>query len=374
MRHDDQLDEAQVRELEELDRIFAGEAAGAESTELALLVRAVRADRPSLRPEFAAELDTRAAAGFPRAARPGRRRPAPRHWLAGVAGAAALAAVIVVAAGNLGSSRPPVGTRGDAVRAPAPESTQKQSVGAAPSGAASAGSIGITVGPPVAGGRTVERGADLALLAPHGEVQQVADRAIAATDRLGGLVESSNVNVDDHGGSQASLDLQVPGRSLEPTLAALSALAHVSARSQSTEDITDVTGAARDRLAEARAERQALLRQLAAATTANQVQSIHARIGLLDGRIAADQKQLGTLVARGRSAQVTVTIDEATQAAGGSGVVAGALDDALNVLEGSFGVLVIGLACLVPAGLLAAAAWWASRTLRRRRRAAGLVG
>jgi hypothetical protein len=43
------------------------------------------------------------------------------------------------------------------------------------------------------------------------------------------------------------------------------------------------------------------------------------------------------------------------------------------VLEGSFGVLVIGLACLVPAGLLAVGAWWASRTLRRRRRAAGLV-
>ncbi len=361
MRRNDRLDEAQVRELDELDRILAGEI-DAETTELGRLVRAVRSDRPRLRPEFAAELDERAAAGFPR---PGRRRPAPRQWLAGVAGAVALAAVIVVAAGNLGSSRPPVGTSGDAVRAPAPASTQKQSV-APPITPASAGSV--------TGPRTVERDAALALLAPRGQVQQVADRAIAATDRLGGLVESSNVAVGDQGGSQANLQLQVPGAALDQTLAALSALAHVSSRSQSTQDITDAAGAARDRLAESRAERVALLRQLAAATTANQVQSIHARIGLLDGRIASDQKQLAAFVGRGRSAQVTVTINEAAHAAGGSGLLPGpALADALSVLEAGFGVLVIVLAGLVPAALVAALAGWSWRLLRRRRRAAGLV-
>ncbi|MEA2301373.1 MAG: hypothetical protein QOE44_1908, partial [Solirubrobacteraceae bacterium] len=227
------------------------------------------------------------------------------------------------------------------------------------------------------GARVVERDAALSLLAPRGHVQEVTDRAIGVTDRLGGIVESSNVALDDQGGSQASLELRVPGAALDRALAALSGLAHVSSRSQSGLDITDATGAARDRLAESRAERDALLRALARATTANQVASIHARLGVVNGRIVADKARLAGLQSRGSTAHLSVTIDEDQRTGGGGGSAWGpgaALDDAVSVLETVFGVAVIALAVLVPAGVVGLLGWWASGPLRRRRREGVLAG
>src|SRR5436305_795994 len=92
---------------------------------------------------------------------------------------------------------------------------------------------GVPASTGAADARVVQRDAALSLLAPRGHVQEVTDRAIGATDRLGGIVESSNVALDDQGGSQASLELRVPGAALDRALAALSGLAHVSSRSQS---------------------------------------------------------------------------------------------------------------------------------------------
>jgi len=217
----------------------------------------------------------------------------------------------------------------------------------------------------------VQRDASLALLAPRGHVQQVTDRAIAATDRLGGIVETSNVTLDDKGGSQANLELSVPGAQLDRALAALSALAHVSSRTQNAQDITDPTAGARDALAQARAARHAR------ASDANQLASIHAQLGLVTGRINADQAQLQSLLGRGASATLSVTIAENTaDAAAGSGssfTPGAALDEALTVLEGVFAVLVIALAGLVPAALLCLLAWLAYRPLRRRRREGALA-
>ncbi len=190
------------------------------------------------------------------------------------------------------------------------------------------------------------------------------------------MVASSNVTLGDQGGSQATLALVVPSDAVERTLAALSSLAHVSARSQDTLDITDATQAARQRLAESQAERVALLRQLARATTPAQVASIHAQLGLVRGRIAGDDATLRGLVHRGSTAAVSVTITEPGQAAvvGGSGwAPTDALAVALDVLEVTFGVLVIALAILLPAGVLAAGVWYSARAVRRRRREQALA-
>ncbi|MGI8801503.1 MAG: DUF4349 domain-containing protein, partial [Solirubrobacteraceae bacterium] len=297
-----------------------------------------------------------------------RGRPEARRWIGGLATAATVAVVAVLAIGN---AHPASQT---AVRAHSPQ----QNLAAPSSGVASSASPA----PPLAalpssapsavtgGQRAVERDAALALLAPRGQVQQVTDRVIAATDRLGGIVASSNVALDDQGGSQANLELQVPSAALDRALAALSGLAHVSSRSQNTRDITDATAAARARLVEVRAERNALLRQLAGATTANQVASIRAQLAAVNGRIASDQAQAAALSRRAQFAHLSVTIGEDPQAAGASSAwgPGAALDDALAVLEGVFSVLVVALAGLVPAVVLAALAWWASRPLRRRRR------
>jgi hypothetical protein len=185
------------------------------------------------------------------------------------------------------------------------------------------------------------------------------------------------VALDDQGSSQASLELQVPSASLDRALAALSSLAHVGSRTQNALDITDATGAARDRLAQARTERLALLRQLARASTAGELASIRARLALVGGRIASDQAQLGSLLTRGQFAHVSVTIAEdqpAAGAGGGSGWSPGAaLDDALSVLEAVFAVVVVALAAFVPTAVLGGLAWWGLRPARRRRREGALV-
>jgi hypothetical protein len=229
--------------------------------------------------------------------------------------------------------------------------------------------------------RAVESDASLALVAPRGRVQQVADAAIAATDRLGGIVESSNVTVAAQGGSQATLALEVPSGGLDRTLATISALAHVSSRSQATQDITDPTNAARQRLTESRDERTALLRQLGAASTPNQVASIRGQLGLVDGRIAQDEASLQRLLGHASMASVSVTITEAGRAVmvgggGGNGSPwrpARALASALGVLEAVFAVLVVGLAALVPAAAVAALAWGVAGVVRRRRRLGALA-
>jgi hypothetical protein len=234
---------------------------------------------------------------------------------------------------------------------------------------------------PAGAARAVESDASLALVAPRGRVQQVADGAIAATDRLGGIVETSNVTVAAQGGSQATLALEVPSGALDRTLAAISALAHVSSRAQDTQDITDPTNAARQRLTESRDERTALLRQLGRATTPNQVASIRGQLGLVDGRIANDEASLQKLVGHASMASVSVTVAEAGRAV----VVGGdrgssspwrpahALVAALGVLEAVFAVLVVGLAGVVPAAALAVLAWWAVGVVRRRRRQGALA-
>ncbi len=415
-RPDDRLTEDQTRELEALDRMLAGAGAATEAEgRLAGVVVAVRDDRPPLRAAFADELAARVAAGFPRPRRRPRRRrrgsgagadgtdvdagpgvparPSRRagtgHWLAGLGAVATLAAAVVVVSGAGHPTSSPSGGRATGVQDAT--SAQGGTTGgaklAAPSSAAGAGASATYAAPPVpapgpgvapstGGPRAVARDATLGLVAPRGQVQAVTDRAIAATDRVGGIVQSSQVALDDQGSSQASLELQVPSAALDRALAALSSLAHVGSRTQNALDITDATGAARDRLSEARAERRALLRQLARATTAGELASIRAQLGLAGGRIASDQAQLGSLLTRGQVAHVSVTIAEDQQAAGagGSGWGPGAaLDAALSVLEAVFAVAVVALAVFVPAALAGGVAWWGLRPVRRRRRESALV-
>jgi hypothetical protein len=259
----------------------------------------------------------------------------------------------------------------------------------APAGPAAVGkstqsqSVAGPIGGGASGGRAVESDASVSLVAPRGQVQRLADGVIAATDRFGGVVESSHVSVGGGGGgSQATLALEVPSAALDRTLAAISSLGRVSSRTQDTQDITDPTDAARQRLSESRDERVALLRQLGRATTPNQVASIHAQLGLADGRIAKDQASVKSLRRRASTASVSVTIGQAVgpPAAvnrGGNGSTwrpGRALHAAFGVLEACFAVVVIGLAGLVPAAGVAGLGWWTVRRVRRRRRQSALAG
>jgi hypothetical protein len=366
-------------ELAALDAAIARRPVDAQYADLVLLVNAVRDDAPRLDPGFEARLEERIAQGFETRPAPVRKRRAlrlwHRPWLPALA-AAALALLIAGAAvisrqPGIGGARRAAGTITKTATPPQPgEAVHAEPAVAAP---ATARTAHAAPSAPQAA-RQVEQEATLALLAPRGQTQHVADRVIAVSDSFGAVVANSNVSTDDQGGSSASFQLQIPAAQLEGALAALSGLAHVSSRTQGTQDVTDAYAAAQRRLADARAERQALLRQLAKATAPEQVASIHIQLGLAGGRIAAAAEALRSLGRRIDYVPLSVTISEAQRrpvpvAGGGSpSTLSRALGDARDVLEVSLAVALIVLAALVPLALAALAAWHATRTWRRWRR------
>jgi hypothetical protein len=188
-----------------------------------------------------------------------------------------------------------------------------------------------------------------------------------------GIVANSNVTATQTADGNADFQLSVPSANLAPTLNALSSLhgANVVSRSDATSDITGQVGGAGQRLAEARALRRSLLRQLAAATTTTQVDSLKIQLRDADASIASDLATLRKLQHQVAYSQIAVTI-QATGAAGashGSSFTIGrALHDAGRVLVVVAGGALIALAVLIPVGLVAALLAWAGLAIRRRRR------
>jgi hypothetical protein len=331
-------------------------------------------------PAFAERLDARVAAGFPRRAPAGGFRAAGR-WhprrlaLAGATLALAIAAT-VLALGAGRHSRQPVGPVAAGSSAAVVQRAAPSSRGAAGTAASAADSAAVLASPSpaVPPGRQVQRAATMSLSVAAGQVPQAADRAIAATERVGGIVQTSTVSTGTPGAGQATFDLLIPSNQLDAALGSLSALGRVDGLTQTTQDITDQVGAAQRRLTEAEAERTALLRQLARATTTNQVTAIHDQLGLVEGRISADQQTLASLRRQSGYAHVQLTISDGRQGAVGGGGQGGgwsldsALHDAGDVLGAVLGGTVVALAVLGPAAILGLLGWAGASWLRRRRR------
>jgi hypothetical protein len=227
---------------------------------------------------------------------------------------------------------------------------------------------------PAAPTRRVERSTGLELSTSRSDVQSVADDVIAATQRFGGIVESSQISSSDAEAS-AVFSLRIPTRRLDDAIAALSRLAHVASLSQGSTDITGSFASAADRLRDARAERRALLKALARATTTQAVDALKARLRDNRSQISATKGELNSLRRRANLARVDVAVEgngHKGSSVGGSWTPGDAAGDALRVLEVSAGVLLIGLAGAVPLALLGGAAALAARSSRRRRRESAL--
>ena len=219
--------------------------------------------------------------------------------------------------------------------------------------------------------RRVERNASLTLAPPADRIEQVADAVIRVADRVGGFVVSSSVTGSDGPAGAAQLELRVPASELRRSLRELSELAHVRSRTQDSLDITGPTVTAADRLADARAERQALLRRLAAATTPNETDSIRAQLRFVRSRIARARGDLATLRNRANFATVNVDVEPGSGAKpreSGSWGLGEALDDALAVLAVTLGVVLVAFGVLLPLLVLGAFGWLTARTFLRRRR------
>ena len=349
--------------------------------------------RPAPDPAWAAELDRRVERGFERSPRPASWRRRLRPSLMPALGfATCLVLVVGIGVG--------LRDRGDDEAGSTPLTAQPElfdrdeSAGSAgdsgPRGrelapAASADSAAPSIAPPPGGGgavpgeqRKVERFASLTLTAAPREIAELGDAVIRVTDRLGGYVATSTVSASDDGGG-GSFELKIPVRRLDRAMAELSELAHVSERSQATQDITGQFNATRSQVREAKAERQSLLRQLAAADTVNETESIRARLRIVANELESARRGARQVNRRAAYATVGVTLAADPDAPGagegddeGGWTPGDAVRDAGRVLEVAAGVAIVALAAAVPLGLLGLLAWLVVRTTVRRRREAAL--
>jgi hypothetical protein len=366
--------------------------------ELAELGELLREEPPRPDPAWARRLDDRAAAGFPR---PPRRTPwtvlkAHRRVLIPAVSFACVALLVVgLASVNL-SSDEMSGSGGGG-------SLSSEGAGSAGGSAASSderadgGSAGVResksqadtatssaprVQPvPVPGSgspgsdrrrsRAQERSAALTLAAPPRKIEDVANGILRVTDAAGGFVASSTVSGGE--GSGGSFELRIPSARLDKAVADLSRLADVRDRTQSSRDITAETITARERLREAKREREGLLRALARATTLNETEAVKARLRTVNRELAVARQGVRRVENRAAYANVSV---ELVSDDGGAAVApddgrwtpGDALSDSLRVLEVAAGVAVIVLAIALPLALLAVLMTGGARLAGRRRR------
>ncbi len=377
--------------LTELEAALDGSAEDPRADSWRELREDVRALVPPMSPEFERELGERIAE---RRARSVSKRVAPKvsatkqpqrrlGWLrrpnrpalAGVSMACAVIAAVLIAApwrpaGHVVESSP----RSPSIAAHADNASRASgAVASAPAVAANAGralapeDLGPSGAPAAAPGRVQQLGASIRLAATPSEVQLTADRVSQLAVSEGGFVQSSHVNTGE-GAGEANLTLSLPSAKLSAALASLGALAPVRAESQTLQDITNTYDAARQRLRDATAERQALLRALAKASTEGEIDSLRERLAQNRGAIAQAQTALRAVSQKASTSEVEVTVI-GDKSVGSEGLTINrGLHDAGRVLVVALAVLLIAAAVLLPLALLVAALATGRRAWRRHQR------
>jgi hypothetical protein len=396
--HQFEMDPDVETSLAVIDATLAGEAVEPEHAELAELTLILAGQRPLPSVAFAAALDERVSRRFaaPAPASGGGSR---RRWLYapsaafGLAAAVALVLVVLSAGGSGSSSGPELPVHASAGSSAGSPSAEKvapsgQATGAASGGAttssqpsaSSSSGVSSSSSPvlspaPSTGGRQIIQGAQLALSARPARIDSVAQQVFDVIGAQNGVVNSSNVTAANNASGYAQFELSVPSANLGQTMAALSQLrgASVLSRTDSSQDVTGALGGAGRQLSNARALRTALLRQLAIATTATEIDSLKVQIRDANASIASDLATLRSMHREVDVSNISVTINASMApghpvSSGGSFTIGRAAHDAGRVLVVAAGVALIALAVLVPLGMLAAAGLWLAYAIRRRRR------
>jgi hypothetical protein len=404
---DTPLDPDAETALAVIDATLAGEAVEPEHAELAELALILAGQRPLPTAAFSDALDDRVAQRFAPPAKPGKTRRSRRRWLYAPGAAVGLAATVAIVVGvsslPQGSSSGASRTTAETVTAasssaaggqpltPAASGTPERAASSKSSAATSSGSNGslsgstgaaaasssapATAPAPPTGGRQVVQSAQLSLSTRPDQVDTVAQQVFDVVGAQNGVVENSTVTANNSSSGYAQFQLSVPSSNLQPTMSALSRLhgASVVSRTDSSQDITGQVGGAGRRLADARALRTSLLRQLAAATTQTQIDSLKVQIHDAETSISDDLTKLNALHHQVNNTQISVTINASMLpghpvSSGGGFTIGKAAHDAGRVLVVAAGGALIALAVLVPLSLLGAIAFWLGLTLRRRRR------
>ncbi|HXQ88654.1 MAG TPA: DUF4349 domain-containing protein [Solirubrobacterales bacterium] len=384
------------------------------------LAAELRALRPTPRPEFTAELDERAAAGFPRRSRLPRpfSKDAPVIWSAmrskgparpwrrllipagGVAVLAIAVSTAVIATndheeertggGSLLSLTAPSSEESAPPATAAPEHLAKEAAGAGAGNAAGAGgaseassAAGATnlnfdgSGDYVRGSahlanRAVERSATLVLGAKPADVGEDSAKVFEAVHAHDGIVMRSSTQEGEPGQAGATFELLIPSAKLGDALAALSAIDEVRSRHEATADITAPTVNVTELLRDSKARIDSLLGQLEGAETESEREAVEAELRQERRHRARLRSQLQNLQRRADYSRVLVQIEtgakEESGTGGGTWGVDDALGDAGHILAVAAAVTVVGLAIIGPIALIALLAWLTHRAWVRRER------
>jgi hypothetical protein len=375
--HDD--DGAERAWLQELESALDGDAQGPAAESWRELRDDVRSLAPAMSTDFERELRERILerdrARVPRKLRMA--RPS-RPTLAAAFSIAVVALVALIVVGPWSGGRAPEAvpaehvSSGASVRAPsataAPVSKAPAKADSEVTSSAGATSSPSLNGPASAPGRVQELGASVTLTVAPAKVQETSDRVSRLVIRDGGFVQSSHVQVQQGRGGEATLTLRLPSEKLSTALASLEQIAPVREESQSLQDITNSYDAARQRLTDVEAGRQALLRALAKASTEGEIDSLRERLAQSRGALASAHSALEVVSRRASTAEVEVTVLGDAHAASEGLTLRRGLHDAGRVLTVTLVVLLIAAAALVPLALLLLGLAAAARVWRRRGR------
>jgi hypothetical protein len=362
----------------------------------------LRALRPTPHPEFAAELDKRAAAGFPRRSRLPRlsfdrlRALPPKRLLIPAGGLAivAIAAVSAVVLMNEGGSSAGENNAGSAsalgfLNKLDPDSQPDHSPSHSPGateGAASAGESSSSStaeaeelipmsddlgGPVRVRHRAVERSAELVLGATPADVGDDSAAVFEAVHAHDGIVMRSSTREGKAGVAAARFELLIPSAKLGDALAALSQIDEVRSRHEATADITAPTVTTGELLRDSKARIDSLLAQLEATETESEREAVETELAQERRHRARLRAQFQHLQRRADFSRVLVRIETAAaeeSSGGGTWGVGDALDDAGRILAVAAAVIVVALAILGPIALIALLAWLTHRAWVRRER------
>src|SRR5437764_8385614 len=329
------IDPEVAASLDAIDATLAGESVDPLHADLAELALLLAAERPELPPELERSLDEGVARRF--APPPSARQPR-RAWLWAPAGAlvsAVVVATIVVSAGSPGapqrtaSSSAPQRTASSSAATGSASSRASAAPAAkgAPTAPASklalpapatnqalsstaAASSGAVVQPPPNGRKSIQ-GAQLALTTAPARIDTVAQEIFDVVGQENGVVQSSTVTASSGPGAYAQFQMSVPRSDLARTMASLSTLhyARVSSRTDTTPDVNDEYQRDVRKLADARALRTSLLKQLANATTQSQIESLTAQIHDAEASISSDEATLRQLEHHINYSQISLTVN-----------------------------------------------------------------
>lgn len=366
------------------------------------LIEELHALRPTPHPEFAAELDQRAAAGFPRRSRLRRpsfsrpRRPSLRLLLP----AGGLAVIAIAIAGALiatdESAKEPAGgsalgfLNAESPSEDAPEAVERTETAVEPSpeiekyqratgpveASAAAGveplDRRLTAQGQGQPDRAVERSARIVLGSDPADLAEDAAEVLAAVRAYDGIVMRSSSHQGPVGEAGAHFELRFPSAKLGGALAALSEIGELRSRYDTSLDITAPTVNVSELLQDSKARIDSLLGQLAEADTESEREAVEAELRQERRHRARLRADLQRLQRHAEFSRVTLRIDtDAAEDSSGGGAwgVDDAIRDAGKILSTAAAVTLVALAVIAPIALIALLAWLAHRAwLRRERR------